>query len=130
MFVLCFNVSYFLTSTNTMITKEIQRIDRLLDQKVQRVQSLLKNKKSLDYSLINNDLVYLYNEMLTLSYSLKLWLLNGLPTVSEQPEVLLKLVKTQFEKILNLMNQHKLLTVDKTYSVYCIQSYQQLNQAI
>ncbi len=113
-----------------MIAQEMQKIDGLLDQKIQQVQLLLQNKKNLDYSLINNDLVYLYNEMLTFSYSLKLWLLNSLSSVNEHSEELLKMVNDQFDRVLDLMKQHESLKFEKTFSIHCIQSYQQLNRAI
>lgn len=113
-----------------MIEKEMQRIDGLLDQKIQRVQSLLQNKKSLDYSLINNDLVYLYNEMLTLSYSLKIWLLNGLSSLHQHEEELLKGINDQFENILRLIDQDKILQGSKITTMRCILPYQPLSQAV
>lgn len=113
-----------------MIENEIQRIDTLLDQKIQQVQLVLKTKKSLDYSLINNDLVYLYNEMLALSYSLKLWLLNGLLSVTEHPEELLKVVKDQFKNILHLVGHDESLSDKNTISMRCILPYQQVDQTI
>lgn len=113
-----------------MIEKEIQKIDRLLDKKIQRVQSLLQTKKSLDCSLINSDLVYLYNEMLTLSYSLKLWLLNGLSSINKGAEEILEGVQGQFENILNLIDRDELLKCKKTITMRCILPYQPLSQAI
>lgn len=119
-----------LTSNRKMIAQEMQKIDGLLDQKIQYVQLLLQNKKNLDYSLINNDLVYLYNEMLTLSYSLKLWLLNGLSTITNYEEEILKVVKDQLENILCKIDQDESSKCKKRIKMRCILPYQSLSQAV
>jgi len=123
-------MSYNLTTKASVIEREIEKIDVLLDEEIQRVQLLLQNKKKLDDSLINNDLVYLYNEMLTLSYSLKLWTLNGLLTAIDQPEELLSIVKDQFKSILCLTGQSEVQACKKIFSNHCIQPYQRLDWAV
>ncbi len=114
----------------SVIEREIEKIDILLDQEIQRVQLLLQNKRKIDDSLINNDLVYLYNEMLTLSYSLKLWTLNGFLTVIDQPEELLKIIRDQFKNILCLTGHSKGQACKKIVSNHCIQPYQRLEWAV
>jgi|GEM_PF-2441636 len=103
------NINIFCGLTPTsLILSEIKRIDRLLDQEVHYVQILLQQKNSLDGSLINEDLVHLYNEMLTLSYALKLWLLSGLVAVTNDPEEFLLTIRSQFELVLSLLD-HEVL---------------------
>jgi len=113
-----------------MIENEIEKIDYLLDQEIQRVQTQLQNKKSLDYSLIDNDLVSIYNEMLTFSYIMKIWLLNGLTDVLEDPADLLTTVKMQFENILHLLNYSGLKVNDTLVTSPQIQHFYRRDQVI
>ncbi len=114
----------------TEIKNEVEKIDRRLDQEIQHVQMLLQKKKLLDHSLINNDLVYLYNEMLTFSYTLKLWLLNDLATVTSTPKEFLVTINAQLELLLSLVSdeapgKNKFSSDQRT-----IQRYQRLDQAM
>jgi len=68
--------------------------------------------------------------MLTLSYSLKLWTLNGLLEVVEQPEELLHIVKDQFKNILCIAGQSETKPCKKIKSSHCIQPYQRLDKAV
>ncbi len=119
-----------MVSVCSKIENQIQKIDTLLDQEIQWVQGVLENKKRLDYSLINNDLVYHYNEMLTLSYTLKLWLLDGVLCDLHRPEELLAIAKDQFQDLLCLTGRSKVKECNKTVSLRCIQPYQRLDQAM
>ena len=114
----------------TEIKNEVERIDRRLDQEIQHVQMLLQKEKRLDHSLINNDLVYLYNEMLTFSYSLKLWLLNGLDVVMSAPEEFLITIRMQFEIVLKLVNYVVSAADELSSGQRTIQHYQRLDQAM
>ena len=113
-----------------MIISEIEKIDSLLDQKIRQVQMLLQKKKSLDYSLINNDLVYLYNEMLTLSYALKLWLLNGLVTAMDDPKEFLTTARIQFEILLSLFNHKEIIEHEPASTHRQIHRYRRLDRAM
>ncbi len=123
-------MSYSATIKISVIEAEIEKINILLDEEIQRVQLLLQNKKKLDDSLINNDLVYLFNEMLTLSYSLKLWTLDGLLATIDHPEEFLSIVRDQFSNILCLTGQSEKEPCKKIVSNHCIQPYQRLDWAV
>ncbi len=109
-----------------MVLKEIQKIDHFLDREIERVHQLLQVEKKLETSMINNDLVYLYNEMLAFSYTLKIWLLNDLVTVTDHQEELLNTVRKQFKRLRSL-----LASKSKRSCFYSkIKPYQRLDQAI
>ena len=68
--------------------------------------------------------------MLTLSYSLKLWLLNGLLTINKHAEEILKGVEDQLENILCMIDQGESLSCKEKIRMRCILPYQLLSQAV
>ena len=121
-------LNYNLTPVRSRVLKEIKKIDFRLDEEIQRVQLVLQGKKMLNISLINDDLVPIYNEMLTLSYALKIWILDGLITVTDRPEELLIIAKDQFKDLLCLAGRSE-KGCTKTISNLCILPYQDYHTA-
>jgi hypothetical protein len=119
-------LNYKLTPIRSKVLEEIKKIDFRLDEEIQRVQLALQGKKMLNISLINDDLVPIYNEMLTLSYALKIWILDGLITVTDRPEELLFLAKDQFKDLLCLAGRSE-KGCTKTISNLCILPYQKFH---
>ena len=122
-------LNYNLTPVRSKVLEEIKKIDFQLDDEIQRVQLALQGKKMLKISLIDNDLVHIYNEMLTLSYALKIWILDGLISVTDRPEELLFIARDQFKDLLCLAGRSE-KGCTKKISHRCILPYQRFHKAI
>jgi len=122
-------LNYNLTPFRSKVLEEIKKIDFQLDEEILRVQLALQGKRMLNISLINDDLVPIYNEMLTLSYALKIWILDGLLTVTDRPEELLLIARDQFKDLLCFAGRSG-KGCTKTISNRCILPYQRFENAL